>query len=634
MVVPQGPRQELLRLAHDIPLAGHLGQKKTRHRLARAFFWPRLSEDTREFCRTCPVCQKAGKAGDHPKVPLRPMPIIQEPFSRVAVDLIGPLPRPSATGKKYILTIVDYATRYPEAVALANIQADTVADALLRVFTRVGFPREILSDQGTQFTAELTQQLWRLCGVKALHSAPYHPQTNGLCERFNGTLKQLIRAFVHERKDWEQYLPHLLFAYREVPQESTGYSPFELLYGRQVRGPLDLVRAQWEGRQEEDGVPVVSYVLKLRERLAELAGLVRENVETAQAQQKTWYDRAACSRSFCVGQRVLVLKPQRQNKLQAAWQGPYTVVTRLGDTTYVVASCADTRIQRTFHVNMLKAFHERPETVEAICAPAVEETEPFPLVELPGVTKQPSGVDQVQLGEALGSEKQAQVRQLLQGYSEVFSALPGYTDQAVHPVDTPGQRPLRQPAYRLPEAVRETMRTEIREMLELGVIEPSASPWASPVVLVPKKDGTTRFCVDYRRVNDCTTTDAYPMPRVDELLDQIARGHFLTTVDLCKGYWQIPLAEEATPKSAFITPFGLYQFRVMPFGMKNAPATFQRLIDRLLDGLQGFACAYLDDIAIYSQSWEEHLVHVGTVLGRIRDANLTLKPEKCKVGMA
>uniref|UniRef100_A0A8C5WHT0 Gypsy retrotransposon integrase-like protein 1 n=1 Tax=Leptobrachium leishanense TaxID=445787 RepID=A0A8C5WHT0_9ANUR len=393
--VPQGPRQELLRLAHDIPLSGHLGQTKTRHRLARAFFWPRLSEDTRDYCRTCPVCQKTGKAGDHPKAPLRPMPIIQEPFSRVAVDIIGPLPRPSATGKRYILTVVDYATRYPEAVALANIQADTVADALLRVFTRVGFPREILSDQGTQFTAELTQQLWRLCGVRALHSAPYHPQTNGLCERFNGTLKQLIRAFVHESRDWEKYLPHLLFAYREVPQESTGYSPFELLYGRQVRGPLDLVRAQWEGVQEEDGVPVLDYVLKLRERLAELAGFVQENMETAQAQQKAWYDRAACSRSFCVGQKVLVLKPQRQNKLQAAWQGPYKVVTQLGDTTYVVVSCADTRIQRTFHVNMLKAYHERPETVDAICAPAAEETEPFPLVELPGVAKQPSGVDQV-----------------------------------------------------------------------------------------------------------------------------------------------------------------------------------------------------------------------------------------------
>uniref|UniRef100_A0A8C5MDW1 Gypsy retrotransposon integrase-like protein 1 n=1 Tax=Leptobrachium leishanense TaxID=445787 RepID=A0A8C5MDW1_9ANUR len=613
LIVPQAPRKELLRLAHDIPLAGHLGMAKTRHRLTRAFFWPRLSEDVREYCRTCPTCQKTGKTGDHPKAPLHPMPIIQEPFSRVAVDIIGPLPRPSATGKRYILTVVDYATRYPEAVALSNIQADTVADGLLQVFSRVGFPQEILSDQGSQFTAELTQQLWRLCGVKALHSAPYHPQTNRLCERFNGTLKQLIRAYTQERKD----LPHLLFAYREVPQKSTGFSPFELLYGRRVRGPLDLVQAQWEGGQEAEGLPAVSYVLELRERLTELTAMVQGNMQAAQAQQKAWYDRSARSRSFLVGQKVLVLKPQRQNKLQASWQGPYRVVTQVGETTYVVVSCTDTRIQRTFHVNMLKAYHERPEMVSAICAPATEEAEQFPLVDLPRIDGRPSGVEQVQLGEGLGPHKQEQARQLLQEHQELFSALPGYTSRAVHQVETPGQRPLRQPAYRLPEAVRESMQAEIREMLELGVIEPSASPWASPVVLVPKKDGTTRFCVDYRRLNDCTVTDAYPMPRVDELLDQISQGHFLTTVDLCKGYWQIPLTEEATPKSAFITPFGLYQFRVMPFGMKNAPATFQRLIDRLLDGLQEFACSYLDDIAIYSQTWEEHLHHLGVVFARI-----------------
>lgn len=231
------------------------------------------------------------------------------------VDIIGPLAHPSATGKKYILTVVDYATRYPEAIPLSNIQADTVADALLRVFTRVGFPQEILSDQGTQFTAELTQQLWRLCGIKPLQSAPYHPQTNGLCERFNGTLKQLLRAFVESRKDWEKYLPHLLFAYREVPQESTGFSSFELLYGRKVRGPLDLVRAQWEGVEDPEGLPILSYVLELRERLRELTDLVHENMQSAQSQQKVWYDRSARNRTFYIGQKVLVLKPLKQNKL-------------------------------------------------------------------------------------------------------------------------------------------------------------------------------------------------------------------------------------------------------------------------------------------------------------------------------
>uniref|UniRef100_A0A8C5MWQ3 Gypsy retrotransposon integrase-like protein 1 n=1 Tax=Leptobrachium leishanense TaxID=445787 RepID=A0A8C5MWQ3_9ANUR len=318
LIVPQKHRLGLLRLAHDIPLAGHLGTSKTTKLLSRSFFWPRFHANVREYCRTCEVCQKMGKTGDHPKAPLQPLPIIGEPFSRIAVDIIGPLARPSATGKKYILTVVDYATRYPEAIPLANTQADTIADALLRVFTRVGFPKEILSDQGSQFTAELTQQLWRLCSIKALHSAPYHPQTNGLCERFNGTLEQLLRAFSQDRKDWEKYLPHLLFAYREVPQESTGFSPFELLYGRRVRGPLDLVRAHWEGSDEQEGLPVLNYVLELREHLRELTDLVQLNMQAAQTQQKAWYDQSARSRSLCVGQQVLVLKPQRQNKMQAA----------------------------------------------------------------------------------------------------------------------------------------------------------------------------------------------------------------------------------------------------------------------------------------------------------------------------
>ncbi|XP_040195045.1 uncharacterized protein LOC120928035 [Rana temporaria] len=634
LVVPQKYRRELLRLAHDIPLAGHLGIAKTRSRLSHAFFWPRLHAEVREYCRTCETCQKVGKTGDHPKASLQPLPIIREPFSRIAVDIIGPLARPSATGKKYILTVVDYATRYPEAIPLSNIQADTVADALLRVFTRVGFPQEILSDQGTQFTAELTQQLWRLCGIKPLQSAPYHPQTNGLCERFNGTLKQLLRSFVESRKDWEKYLPHLLFAYREVPQESTGFSPFELLYGRRVRGPLDLVRAQWEGVEDPEGLPILSYVLELRERLRDLTDLVHENMQSAQSQQKVWYDRAARNRTFYIGQKVLVLKPLKQNKLQASWQGPYQVVKQLCDTTYVVASCADTKIKRTFHINMMKAFNERAEAVAAICAPATGDSEYLPMLELPEISNCSGGVEDIRLGDGLGSQKREQARELLQDRQEMFSALPGYTHIAVHKVETPGQKPLRQPAYRIPGAVQEGMRAEIREMLELGVIEPSASPWASPVVLVPKRDGTTRFCVDYRRLNDCTVTDAYPMPRVDELLDKIAQGQYLTTIDLCKGYWQIPLDAEAIPKSAFITPFGLYQFLVMPFGMKNAPATFQRMIDELLDGLQDFACAYLDDIAIYSQTWEEHLRHLGIVLDRIRDANLTLKPDKCNIGMS
>ncbi|XP_040262240.1 testis-expressed protein 11 [Bufo bufo] len=265
----------------------------------------------------------------------------------------------------------------------------------------------------------------------------YESKTNGLCERFNGTLKQMLKTFAESHRNREKYLPHLLFAYREVPQASTGFSPFELLFRRKVWGPLDLVREHWEGNTDEGGVPVVQYVLEFRDRLRALTESVRESLRAAQECQRKWYDRGARDRVLDIGQKALALRPGKKDKLQAAWQGPFKVVERISDTTYIVSKCSDERLTKAFHVNMLKPYFERPE-----------------------------------------------------------------------------------------------------------------------------------------------------------------------------------------------------DFKVMPFEMKNAPATFQRMADRLLEGFQDFACAYLDDIAIYSRTWEDHLGHVSRVLKRIHLAGLTLKPDKCHVGMA
>ncbi|CAM5159081.1 unnamed protein product [Eretmochelys imbricata] len=169
-------------------------------------------------------------------------------------------------------------------------------------------------------------------------------------------------------------------------------------------------------------------------------------------------------------------------------------------------------------------------------------------------------------------------------------------------------------------------------MLALGVIQPSASPWAFPVMLVPRKDRSIQFCVDYRKLNATTVSDAYPMSRPDELLDKLGGARYLTTMDLTKGYWQVPLDADARLRSAFITPLGLYEFLTLPFGLKGAPATFQRLVDQLLMG--SFALAYIDDICVFSQTWEDHVSQVRQVLDRLQEAGLTIKAEKCKVGMA
>ena len=166
----------------------------------------------------------------------------------------------------------------------------------------------------------------------------------------------------------------------------------------------------------------------------------------------------------------------------------------------------------------------------------------------------------------------------------------GRTDRLQHPIYTGDARPIRQPVRRIPHHRREEVRRLLDDMLEEKIIEPSTSPWASPVVLVKKKDGTTRFCIDFRKLNDLTQKDAYHLLRIDTMLDTLYGSQWFTTLDLMSGYWQVEMHEADRPKTAFCTTEGLIQFRVMPFGLSNAPATFERLMDLVLAGLQWSDC--------------------------------------------
>ena len=184
--------------------------------------------------------------------------------------------------------------------------------------------------------SELMQQVNTLLRIGHIRTSPYHSQTDGLAERFNGTLKTMIRRFAQEAPgEWDELLPYLLFSYREVPQASTGFSPFELLYGRSVRGPLDILREAWtEGVDDDMEVNVSDYVVQMRERLQAMSELVGQNMEQAQAKQKKYFDRNARDRSFEPGELVLLLLPTRSRKMDAAWQGPFRVIKRTGPVDY------------------------------------------------------------------------------------------------------------------------------------------------------------------------------------------------------------------------------------------------------------------------------------------------------------
>ena len=223
-----------------------------------------------------------------------------------------------------------------------------------------------------------------------------------------------------------------------------------------------------------------------------------------------------------------------------------------------------------------------------------------------------------------------EVHQLLCSYSDVFSTGHGCTDLVKHHIHTGQAVPVRQPPRRLPLAKREEAERAVREMQERDVIEPSASPWSSPIVLVRKKDGSTRFCVDYRKLNDVTNKDSYPLPRIDDTLEALGGAKWFSTLDLRSGYWQVQLDDSSKEKTAFSTGNGLWQFKVMPFGLCNAPATFERLMEQVLAGLPvSVALVYLDDILVPGRTFSQELTNLSQVFEQLRKAKLKLSPKKC-----
>lgn len=393
-------------------------------------------------------------------------------------------------GNRYILTMVDYATRYPEAVALKSVEAETVAEALVTLFSRVGIPAEILSDQGSQFLSGVMKETSRLLSMSQLVTTPYHPMCNGLVEKFNGTLKTMLKRMCVERpKDWDRYLPALLFAYREVPQESLGFAPFELLYGRSVRGPMSILKEVWTNEKTEPEVKVTyQYVLDLQNRLQETCDVAKEGLQKAQGKQKKYYDVKSRDRKFKVGDKVLLLLPTDGNKLLMQWKGPFEVIECRNDNNYRVQ--LESRV-KLFHANMLKKYVERKQTKEEVVhqglATVIEDSHDLESGEISEfIGQQSETYKDVNVNDELSDEQKEQVAEILREFQDVFTDVPKVTKLGTHTIELTSSEPIRSKAYTLPFAMREAVDKELDLMLANGVIEPSTAAYASPIVIVKK----------------------------------------------------------------------------------------------------------------------------------------------------
>ncbi|XP_070179133.1 uncharacterized protein [Littorina saxatilis] len=649
VVIPESLRAGVLSLSHDVPMAGHLGTKKTQDRLWQSFYWPGMGGDIRRYVQSCDACQRALPKGKIHKVPLGKMPLIDEPFKRLAVDIVGPLTI-SERKNRYILVTVDYATRYPEATPLPSIEAERVAEALWEMYTRVGVPSEVLTDRGSQFVSDLMNQVNQLLAIKGLTTTPYHAQCNGLVERFNGTLKSMLKKLCSEKpRDWDRYVPALLFAYREVPQESLGFSPFELLYGRTVRGPLVLLKELWTKDPPAEVRTTAEYVVDLRQRLEDTLKLAQQNLDSSSRRYAKAFDRRAVKRKFKIGSRVLLLIPLKRNKLEMAWQGPYEVVGKVGEQDYRLRIGSK---EKLYHANLLKQYMEREsqsrptykrtEADVLSCTVVVEETGAtseedirYPQ-DIPLPSLQPEeGPDDIQCNPELTDSQRNDVKLLGGKFGKALTDLPGNTQLEEFSANLLVSKPVFVRPRPIPYSQTEAVKREVEAMLKMGVIEPVSSPYNAPIVLVKKKDGKVRFCIDYRQLNRVTVFDGEPLPNVDELFSRLGRAKFFSKIDLSKGYWQIPVYPPDKEKLAFIVPQGQFTWTKMPFGLQNAVAVFSRMMRKLLKPLnRNDVYNFMDDILVATQDWKTHLQALCAVFHRLEEAGLTARPTKCVIGFS
>ena len=702
LVIPASLRKQVMYMGHQNPLSGHFGLAKTLARIQKYFCWPGLTAEVNRYVRSCRECQMTSQA----RTPPQPMGITKlaaTPFSRVAVDIVGPLQK-TRSGKQYILTYVDMATRYPDAVPLGSIESEKVAEALLQICSRVGFPEVLTSDNGSNFTSRMFEAFLRLLEVDHIRTSVYHSMGNGACERYNGTLIRCLRKLVYDfPSQWDKYLPAALFAYRDTAHDTTGYAPFELIYGHHVRGPLEFLKECWEcDTLREEDQDIHQYITKFAHKLRTAWKAAFDALQTSQTKSKALFDRHARRRLLRPGEKVLLLLPGDMRKMLLRWQGPYTVVKRYDPTHYSVLVNG---AERKFHLNQLKRFHLREEqipigqqqvagkTTEGMQVNPSTELSPnrsvvlnaavwhydapdFPLIEEDPICPfeeelcshhQEYGEERVlHLATALAIEdsepsvddgrdpsiptggsqtyrdvtfaptltqvQKERLQRTLAAFEDVLTDIPGLTNALEHDIVLKDGKPFMH-KYAMPHTLQQQLKEDLKTWVRLGIVERSSSPYCSPLLAVRKKDGSHRFCLDCRQLNARTVFDGEPIADPAHIFSTLAPANYLTKMDLASGFWQVPLTDRAKPLTAFSTREGLYQFRVMPFGLVSAPGNFSRLMRVVLGDVKDVA-VYIDDILIHSVDFDSHCRTLQAVLERLRHYGLHLKPSKCEIGFS
>ena len=618
VVVPVVFRDRLLKLAHD--KSAHVGVRGMRKLLGRKFTWPGMHSDICSFVKSCDVCLRINSSGN--KRPLMvERRIVSVPFESVCVDLVGPLLK-GKRGAKYLFTYVCLASRWPDAIPMRTASASEAAQCFIEVISRTGIPLRVLSDRGCIFLSKLMTDVCEMLGIDKLATSPYRPQSNGVVERMHGSLKPMLSKAVDAGVDWVDFLPLALFALRQVPNRDLGYSPHCIVYGRDVLGPLDVLYEGWVERPF-DPVDVDEWLVSLNDRLAVISDSVVANQSVSSSKRAECLNKGVRDKPLEIGSQVLMRAPGIKASLQAAWEGPYTIVHKSSNVSYKVTK-GDGHPERVAHRCNLKAYTPRP----ALHVNAVT------------VVAEDNGIDESLLvsktsldSDVCDGYRKCDLDSLLSDLSNHFSNSPGLSKVgSCEILLEDGASVVSLPPRQIPVGIREAVKAELDSLLAGGIIVESKSDWASPLVPVRKKDGGVRLCVDFRQLNAVTPLRRYWLPSLAEILDRVGPCSCLSTLDLTSGFHQIPMDVSSSELTTFVCPFGKYRYVRMPFGLKNAPAIFQSIVEKVLQPVSYCSKNYVDDVVVFSRSWEEHLSHLRAVIVCLGEAGFTIKIRKCSFG--
>ena len=356
-VIKPAEVETILHNFHSDPLAGHFGYDETYRAISEKYFWPQMGTDIKNYVQSCNTCQQRKK-------PLRTEPLhpikVGRPYDRIGMDIVGPLPR-TKRGNLYIVVATEYLTKWPEARAIPDAKAASVVSFFYEdIICRHGCPRELLTDQGTHFVNEMLDAMCKRLGVNHRLSTAYHPQTNGLVERFNRTLCEILAKYTNEYKEeWDVLLPSALFAYRTMRQNTTRYEPFYLTYGREAILPIELVIPS------QPEAPIQDFEEMYFDRLYQIIGpmeesrrMAQENIRKAQKRQAQQHDRRITSHRYQIGDKVW-LKNFRAKKLDPKWTGPYFIHDIRTNGTVKLRTLDGKVLKKQAHVDQIIPYIER-----------------------------------------------------------------------------------------------------------------------------------------------------------------------------------------------------------------------------------------------------------------------------------